>query len=462
MITHNCDKLVAVIDIGKSRSKITLANSGGHVVTQVDRANATIDDGPYPHLDVDGTWQWILDSLSATGRAGQVHDCVVVTHGATFALLDGRELATPVMDYEFDGFAEINVDYESSRDGFSATMSPSLPAGLNAGRQIFYIQESMPDVFRRVSSIVPYPQYWASRLCGVVATEVTSLGSHTDLWKPATAEYSALVANRGWTELMPPLHPAWQVLGTVLPEIASQTGLAPDCRIRCGIHDSNASLLRHLDGSDRQFSVVSTGTWVICMAPGHSLGHLRAGWDMLANVDATGQPLPTARFMGGREFRAIVGDVGSGKSTVEAARNVMANNSFAIPCFENSGGPFARHDGELIDPPSDPAERRALASLYCALMTDLCLEYLGACGDVIVEGRYVDDPLFLEALCHFRSGHSLLVSSDATGTLGGALRLIKWPEYLPADSAPYQMQNDSAAYCDYRSRWRDQLPSQNR
>ena len=27
-----------------------------------------------------------------------------------------------------------------------------------------------------------YPQYWAYRLTGVLANEVTSLGCHTDLW----------------------------------------------------------------------------------------------------------------------------------------------------------------------------------------------------------------------------------------------------------------------------------------
>jgi len=33
--------------------------------------------------------------------------------------------------------------------------------------------------------------------------------------------------------------------------------------------------------------------------------------DMLANVDIAGQPVATARFAGGREYRAIVGAEGS-------------------------------------------------------------------------------------------------------------------------------------------------------
>ena len=43
------------------------------------------------------------------------------------------------------------------------------------------------------------------------------------------------------------------------------------------------------------------------MAAGGALDRLDAGRDMLANVDALGDPVPCARFMGGREFALIAG-----------------------------------------------------------------------------------------------------------------------------------------------------------
>ena len=42
-----------------------------------------------------------------------------------------------------------------------------------------------------------YPQYWAFRLTGVAATEVTSLGCHTDLWNPRAGAFSSLVERDG-------------------------------------------------------------------------------------------------------------------------------------------------------------------------------------------------------------------------------------------------------------------------
>ena len=75
----------------------------------------------------------------------------------------------------------------------------------------------------------------------------------------------------GWNALFPPLQPAWAPLGPLKAELLERTGLPARCRVICGIHDSNASLLRHLAAIDGapQPAVLSTGTWV-------SVGPLRA------------------------------------------------------------------------------------------------------------------------------------------------------------------------------------------
>ncbi|NJN38893.1 MAG: hypothetical protein HC790_09445, partial [Acaryochloridaceae cyanobacterium CSU_3_4] len=52
---------------------------------------------------------------------------------------------------------------------------------------------------------------------------------------------------------------------------------------------------------------MSTGTWVIVLGVGGALEGLEAPRDTLANVDAFGRPVPSARFMGGREYDVIAG-----------------------------------------------------------------------------------------------------------------------------------------------------------
>ncbi len=56
------------------------------------------------------------------------------------------------------------------------------------------------------------------------------------------------------------------------------------------------------DGSRAALSVVSTGTWVVSFAVGGDLEGLDPKRDTLANVDAYGRAVPSARYMGGREF----------------------------------------------------------------------------------------------------------------------------------------------------------------
>ena len=51
-----------------------------------------------------------------------------------------------------------------------------------------------------------YPQYWVSRLTGTVASDVTSLGCHTDLWAPGAGDFSSLVDRLGLRGRMAPVH----------------------------------------------------------------------------------------------------------------------------------------------------------------------------------------------------------------------------------------------------------------
>ena len=52
--------------------------------------------------------------------------------------------------------------------------------------------------------MLPWPQYWAWRLCGETASEVSSLGCHTDLWRPYAGAFSDLGAAPRWAERFGP------------------------------------------------------------------------------------------------------------------------------------------------------------------------------------------------------------------------------------------------------------------
>ncbi|MDL2358265.1 MAG: FGGY family carbohydrate kinase [Pseudomonadota bacterium] len=449
-----------VLDIGKTNVKLTLLSTAGATLAEQRMPNAIRHDGPYPHHDTERIWEWMLATLRAFAQLARVGAIVPVTHGATAALVDDDGLVLPVLDYESGLPEQIATLYAGDRPPFAETYSPALPAGLNLGRQLVWLANVFPAEFARARHILLYPQYWAWRLSGVAASEATSLGCHTDLWAPVTQQYSSLVARMGWRGKFPVLQPAWAALGPLRPALIERTGLPADCKIVCGIHDSNASLLRYL--GDGAGTVLSSGTWLIAASFGTPLAGLDEQSDMLANTNALGQPVACMRFMGGREFALLAGAAPSACTAADIDM-VMAQETFALPCFAESGGPFSGRTGSIVGPaPQTDQQRYALATLYCVLMTDYCLEALAASGPLMIEGSFTGNPHFAALLAALRPQQPVTVSDDASGTTCGGWLLHHWAAratVVPAvqDRPDTTRCTPDTALLAYRARWRSLL-----
>ena len=410
-----------VIDIGKTNAKLTLIDADGLTLREERCANNILTDGPYPHHDTERLWAWMLETFRTFAGIAKIGAIVPVTHGATAALVDDDGLVLPILDYESKLPEEIDAEYALVRPAFSETYSPNLPAGLNLGRQLAWLESRFPTEFARAKYILMYPQYWAWRLSGVAASEVTSLGCHTDLWDTVAQDYSSLVVRKGWGSLFPSMQAASNVLGPLLTGLVEQTDLPTDCKVLCGIHDSNASLLRYL-GSEVG-TVLSSGTWLIAASFNTPLEQLNEQADMLANTNAVSQQVACMRFMGGREFAVLAGTQPA-VCSVEDIQYIIDEGIFAIPCFSESGGPFSGRKGKIVGAaPRTGKEAYALATLYCALMSDYCLSALNSLGQVAVEGSLTGNPHFAALLATLRPAQEIFESDDGSGTTCGGWML---------------------------------------
>ncbi|NPD67775.1 hypothetical protein HN018_18155 [Lichenicola cladoniae] len=446
--------LAAVLDIGKSNAKLSVIDMrDGREVFAERRPNTPRTGGPLLELDIEGLERWMRGALAHAPDREKIGAIVPVAHGASCVMLDqgGNVLLAP--DYEDPRLAD-NPGYEALRDPFALTLSPSLPLGLNMGRQIHYAATRLPELFAAVRWILPYPQYWAWRLSGVLASEVTSLGCHTDLWVPTTSRFSPMANLSGWAQRFAPLRLAGDVLGTLTPAMAAATGLDPRCVVLCGIHDSNASYLQHRVQRQRTepFAVVSSGTWTVLLANGVDPARLHQDRDMLGNVDAFGELVGTARFMGGREYAVITGgDMSVPTST--AVDSVLRGGAMAIPSFAPAG-PFSGRAGSVVDAGDrSPVERAALATLYVALLTDHALDALGARGDLIIEGPLAENPIFPALVAALGTQRRVYPGDGRSGTIGGALALLGCDPKPRAGLSPV-MPHACADLLPYRDNWR--------
>lgn len=453
-------KVVGVVDIGKTNAKFALVDLSTLSEIAARRIpNKVVRDGPYPHYDIERLWQFVCDAISELNADHTIDVLSVTTHGAAAALIDeDGTLSLPVLDYEFEGPAQLSEEYDSLRPKFLETFTPRLPTGLNLGAQLFWQSRRFPQQFAASRWIVTYPQYWSFRFTGVAAAEPTSLGCHSDLWDFQTSGYSSLVTDEGWIEKMPPVRRPSDVLGCVKPELAARLGLGKAVPVVCGIHDTNASILPHVLSRDPPFAVISTGTWVIVCAFGASLSRLDPTRDCLANLDMFGRPVASARFMGGREYSLLMGDDNRPPPSPETIKRVLDEPIWLLPSVVSGTGPFPHRNARWNIPRDqlDAETQYVVSSFYLALMTAECLALTGADGDIIIEGPFTRNRLLLNMLAAATGRPVVAMPGNSTGTLAGAavLAAIDSRPPLKTGARIEQGPETTTAMHSYADRWR--------
>ena len=454
--------MITVFDLGKTNSKMISFDSAGRSVMTRQNSPKWIKKtdlrGDLQVLDEDALWHWINTSLAEAKAQTNTQAVIFSTHGCTCALIHEDHLALPILDYECEPPEEIEQAFHVIEPAYSETYSPSLPAGMNLAKQVFWMAEQHPESFQTVDTILCYPQYWGWRLAGQAVSEISFLGCHSHCWVPLKNKYSSLVHELGWRSFFPPLQRAGATIG---PAVNAEFEEIRDIQVLNGLHDSNASHYFYKSLGYESFSLVSTGTWVIIFNSQCPLTALDQKRDMLANVTIDAEPVATVRFMGGRDYDTL-----SHSSRLEVSANdiadVMNSRSFALPSF-SPGGPFPDKTGHIIGPqPQNESERASLASLYVACMTCYGLELIESNNTLIIDGGLSRNQAFLGLMAALRPNQETLVNTDSEGTALGTAQLAfeqfgKKPFADPCK--PVEAWN-IASLVDYYSEWKKKLANE--
>lgn len=272
------------------------------------------------------------------------------------------------------------------------------------------------------------------------------MGCHTDLWCPLSGKPSNLANQLGISSRLAPLYAASDVLGTITPEWIGRTGLRADTNVYCGIHDSNAALIAARAFPEiigEESTVLSTGTWFIAMRSPEKaelvdITSLPESRDCLVNIDAFGKPVPSARFMGGREIETQIQidtrrvDIKPDQpALLSAVPEIIAKSQMLLPTLAKGTGPFPDSKGVWMNEPDNWYAKRAAACLYAALVADQSLDLIGSKERILVEGRFAEAQVFVRALARLRPDTSIFVANAHNDVAFGALRLIN-PALQPA------------------------------
>jgi sugar (pentulose or hexulose) kinase len=258
-------QVIAVFDIGKTNKKLLLFDTNFKVVYQHEQKFPVItDEDGFECDDIDLITNWIAKSLEELILKSEFELVAVnfSTYGASLMFLDeeGKRL-TPVYNYLKEVAPAISDDlfteYGGKDEFCRKTASPALGMLLNSGIQMLWLQKERQEVFRKVKSILHFPQYLTQKLTGEVVSEPTSIGCHTFMWDFDHQNYHPWIADKGFTMPVP-------ITNDVVFPV---TILGKNIKVGTGIHDSSASLAPYLKGSSAKFILISTGTWCINMNP---------------------------------------------------------------------------------------------------------------------------------------------------------------------------------------------------
>lgn len=410
---------LAVFDLGKTNSKLFVFSPDGALLDERRTKPIWHDFRGRSVLDDERLFGWMNHELAEVAVTQGVTRLMISAHGCAFALVRGSELLHPILDYEQEIPGAVASVIDPMLPDFSETYTPWLPLGFSIARHIYWLETEEPEAFAATEAILCYPQYWIWRFTGRKLAEWSYLGAHSQLWAPLKRDYSSLVERLGWRDRFPAIAPAGAVVGETSVTMAD--GSTRAIAVHNGVHDSNAALAYYRMTGLSDFTLVSTGTWVIVINLDCPLGALDPERDMIANVTVNGEPAPSLRFMGGREYD-LISEGWSKPISQDTVERVIERGIFAMPSWA-AGGPFPETKGRIIGGDVSGEERAAAAVLYVAMMTDLSLDLIKSENLLVVDGGLAKIDLFTAMLAELRSTQIVVRSTMSEGSATGAAAL---------------------------------------
>lgn len=421
---------IAVVDVGFTNTKVVQFNPSGKVIGGRKVASFHRVGKVYREIDVEPSISFCQHALRDLDAETPIDVIVPCAHGAAIACLNaGGYLAFPIMDYTSEPPADLVAAYRLIEPPFSEVYGPLLPMALTHGLQLYWQSKAYPQEFRGITKILPLIQYVAYRLSGVAVSEISGLSCQSHLMNINTGEPSSLAIAQGWAQHYAPRAKAWETIGKLQPSIAG-ADFRGGGRVLAGVHDSNANYLRYLAAGCQNFTLLSSGTWIIGFDTDAKINRLDHTLDTVTNTDVFGRAVACCRFFGGQEFAIVAKGSDGALATVDALQELIERKVFALPSFTDSGGPMpgSGAGGRIIGPMMEtPAHRASLASLYCALMVDQSLNAIQSKSAIIVDGPFAKNHLFLAVLAALRPQQSISASTLSEGTTAGAACLGLMP-----------------------------------
>ncbi|MBC7874175.1 MAG: carbohydrate kinase [Ferruginibacter sp.] len=299
--------VIAIFDIGKTNKKFFLIDEAYHIVlersTQFDEI---MDEDGDTCDDVKALTGWVIDTLTEVLQIKKfdVRAVNFSAYGASFVYIgeNGRVVAplyNYLKKYPDQLKDELYAKYGGATKISCETASPVL-GSLNSGMQLYRIMKEKPALFAQMKYALHLPQFISYLVTQVACSDITSIGSHTQLWDYSTNDYHEWVKKEGLEKKLAP----------VLSSHTASTSFFSNKKLQVGtgLHDSSAALIPYLAVFTEPFILLSTGTWCISLNPFNEtpLTTEELEKDCLCYMEYQGKPVKASRLFAGYEHEQQV------------------------------------------------------------------------------------------------------------------------------------------------------------
>ncbi len=284
-------RCILAVDHGTSGIKVALVSARGAIVdSDYERTGIRFLPGGGAEQDPEEWWQALLTAArrmlarraSPREKLGAV--CVSSIFSSTVAVdADGHHLMPALTWMDSRGAPHV----KRIMGGFPSVLGYNIPRAIRWIRKtagapalsgkddiahVLLVQHEHPEIYARTRYFLPSKDYLNARLTGVLASspDAMHLFWSTDARDPRRIVYDdQLIGMLGIDrDKLPPMVPATQIVGLLLPEVADTLGLERSTPVVSGSADHQCALIG--SGAVRDFDghlYIGTSSWIECLVP---------------------------------------------------------------------------------------------------------------------------------------------------------------------------------------------------
>lgn len=432
------ETVIAIIDVGKTNKKLFLFDQHYRIVFERSaRFIETTDEDGFPCENLDSLRLSVFDSLHQVFRQKEFDIKAInfCTYGASFVYIDeeGKPVAPlynylkPYPDYLKKQF----YDTYGGEEAFSQQTASPVLGSLNSGMQLYRLKYEKPEVFNRIKYALHLPQYMSYLITGNVYSDITSIGSHTNLWNFQKDDYHEWVYKEGIAEKLPPIVSSEEAFPAAFPGSNYVAGV--------GLHDSSAALIPYHVSFQEPFILISTGTWCISLNPFNQtpLTQQELQLDCLCYLHYQGKPVKASRLFAGNEHEEQVKHIAAAFNQSPAKYKTMEFDREVIKRLQSLPQPDTSNMHDLIY--KSLFARRDMAAFatdeeaYHQLITDIITQQKASTELILkgstvkrifVDGGFSQNAIYMNLLAQAFPQHEVFAASMAQATAMGTALAI--------------------------------------